>query len=425
MPKTNKILNEIPKALEPIDQSNVEDVLFNPEIIEPKKRSSFRRSLRKLYKHPIFFFRDIKLLNQLKSFVYIKQFLFIILPMLVTTIYLYGFSIEKYCSSTTYLIRDNKTTNTLGIDFGIFGSGSSSRTIDNKVLVTYLSSFDTLDSVDKKFKLNKLYHSDQTDILERLFTFSSKEDFLELYQKNLLIETDSKTGLTELSFMSNNPSMSKNIVGFLLIKGESFLNELNKNNAEKKISFIDIRLKENKRKMNVAIHNLKLFQNIHKIINPTANMEVQNSIIAKLEGSLVEKNAEKNQLLNYMNKNSLDILRLENEIKELKSSLHNVKSRLSGEKKERLNELFFQYEKLKAEADFSKEVYTKTLIQYEVGRIEALQESKILEIITTPTNPDSYSYPEKFRTLLTLFFLLIVSYKIISLIIIIVQDHKD
>ncbi len=423
MTKTNKISKILPDSIIQLAKNNDENI--SSEIIEPQKRSSFQRKLRKLYKHPILFFRDIEFFKSLKSFVYIKQLLFIILPMLITSIYLYGFSIEKYCSSTTYLIRDNKTKDTLGIDFGIFGSGSTSRTIDNCVLEKYLSSFNTLDSVDKKFKLSKLYHSDKTDILERLFTFSSREDFLELYKKNLIIQTDEKTGLTTLSFMSNNPSIAKNVVGFLLIKGESFLNELNKNNAEKKISFLDKQLKENKRKMNIAIHNLELFQNRYKVVNPAVEMEVHHSIIANLENSLVQKRAKKNQLLNYLNKNSLDILRLENEIKELKSSLYKVKSKLSGEKKERLNELFFKFEKLKAEASFTKEVYKKTLIQYEVGRIEALQESKILEIITTPTLPDSYSYPEKFKTLLTLFFLLIVFYKIISLIIIIVQDHKD
>ncbi len=356
---------------------------------------------------------------------YKKQFVFLVLPVLIAAVYLYGFSIEKYRSSATYLIRDNTSNEAFGFDLGIFGSKISPQKQDSGVLQKYLSSFDTLELVDREFQLLDLYHSDRTDMLDRLYFFSTREDFLELYNKNLSIVHDDVTGLTTLSFMDTDSTKAREMVIFLLKQGEIFLNNLNRKNAEKKIKFIEEQLEVNKLKLNAAIASLEEFQNSHKILDPKADMAVQHSIIANLEGMLVEKKAERNRLLNFMKGDSLDVVRLDNEIKEINSALEKARSKLSGKEKTRINDLLFQYEKLTADVDFASEVYKKTLVQYEVGRIEALQEAKILEVITTPTLPEMYAYPEKLKTLATLIIMLLVCYKIGQLILAVVQDHKD
>jgi capsule polysaccharide export protein KpsE/RkpR len=48
-----------------------------------------------------------------------------------------------------------------------------------------------------------------------------------------------------------------------------------------------------------------------------------------------------------------------------------------------------------------------------------------LEVITTPTLPDGYVYPERPKAILTAVFLILLFYKIAGLVWAVVQDHKD
>ncbi len=374
------------------------------------------KALIKIYQRPVAFVRNSN---------YRNQYLVILMPLLITITYLFVFSVEKYMSSTTYIIRDNHSKESFGIDLGIFGGGASSNKQDSGILEKYLNSYDTLNLVDKKFNLNQQFHSSKTDMLERLTLFSSREDLINLYRKNLSVVHDDITGLTTLSYMDPAPEQSRAVVSYILKLGEEFLNTLNRNNAEKKIAFIKEQLNLNKGKLDEAIDKLEQFQNSHKIVDPKADIEVQYAIIANLEKLLIEKNAERNQLANFMNHDSIDVSRLDGELKEIRTGLKKTRSRLSGEEKSRLNDLIFQFDQLKSEVDFTSEIYKKTMVQFEVSRIEALQEAKILEVITTPTLPDEYAYPKKLKTIATVFFLLLVFFKVTQLVIAVIQDHKD
>ena len=367
-------------------------------------------------RYPVQFYKDSN---------YKKQYLVLLLPIVLATVYLFFFSVEKYRSSAIYLVRDNGAKPKVGFDLGLFGVSASSQKQDSGILEAYLRSFDTLEALDKAFGLKDIYHSGQTDLLDRLTPFSSDNDFLSLYRKNLSVSHDDLSGLATLSFMDSNPGRAREVVSFLLKEGESFLNGLNRANAEKRIAFLKVQLESNKEKLDQAMGALEAFQNSHHVVDPKADMEVQHAIIANLEGMLVEKRGQRNQLRNFMKDDAIEVVRLNHEMTEIESSLKTARSRLSGGDKERLNDLMFQFEKLKSQVDFATKVYKETLVQYEVGKMEALQEAKLLEVITTPTLPDEYVWPDKPKSLGTLIFLLLLFYKIGQLTLAVVMDHRD
>lgn len=356
---------------------------------------------------------------------YRKQFLFLILPFVIFLTYAEFFAIEKYRSASTYVIRDLSTNETMGVDLGIFGVGGSNQQLDAGIVVHFLQSMDMFNRIDNRFSLKARYRSAQTDILERLIVNPSAEDFLDLYRKNLKIVPDASNGITIIAFESTDPEMAQSILQYLLESGEAFLNELNRKRAEKKIAFATSQLEQNKTKLDTAIQYLEDFQNKHRIVDPSADMAVKNSIIATLEASIVEKTAEYNQLISYMSPDTIDALKLKKHIAELKAALDRTKATLSGTNATRLNDLMFAYQKLKNDVDFATEVYKNTLVQYEVLRIETLQESKIFEVVATPTLPDGHVYPRRIRMTLTAIILILVGYKIVMLIWSVIKDHKD
>lgn len=356
---------------------------------------------------------------------YAKQILFLLLPFAVFLAYAEFFAVEKYRSASTYVIRDLSTKESMGVDLGIFGVGGSSQHLDAGIVVHYLQSADMFERIDQLFNLRARYRSGQTDILERLIWDPSTEDFVDLYRKNLKILPDPSNGITTIAFESTDPQTALSILQVLLDSGESFLNELNRKRAEKKIAFASTQLERNKAKLNAAIQALEAFQNQHRLVDPSADMAIKNSIIANLESSIVEKTAAYNQLISYMSPDTIDALKLQKYIEELKAALEKTRSKLSGADPSRLNDLLFDYQKLKSDVDFATEVYKKTLVQSEVLRIEALQESKIFEVVAAPALPDGHIYPKRLHMTLTAMVLILAGYKIAMLVWAVIKDHRD
>jgi capsular polysaccharide transport system permease protein len=356
---------------------------------------------------------------------YLKQILLLILPFFLFLVYIGFFAVEKYRSESIYVIRDLSTKEDLGIDLGIFSAGTTGKKLDAVIVVHFLQSADMFNRVDAEFNLKDRYQSEKTDILERLIWDPAQEDFVSLYRKNLKIVPDEVSGITKISFAGTDARRAQEILQFLLNQGEVFLNRLNHETVEKKSSFLSQQLAENKKKLETAIQLLEAFQNKHRVIDPSTAVAAYQNIIAEIQADIVRKTAEYNQLRRYMSEDTIEVIQLKNEIEEHEVSLEKLKDWLSGPDKQHLNDLIFEYQRLQADVDFNKQVYEKTLVQHELNKMEALQESKVFEVIAAPTLPDGHVYPRRIYMTLTAVILLLIGYKIISLIWAVVQDHKD
>jgi len=356
---------------------------------------------------------------------YAKQIVLLIVPFTLFLVYIGFFAVEKYQSESIYVIRDLSTQENMGIDLGIFSTGSSGKKLDAEIVVNFLKSMDMFSRIDARFDLKTRYRSKRTDILERLIWEPADEDFVELYRKNLKIVPNESSGITAISFSSTDPRLAQSILQFLLEAGEAFLNQLNHDTVEKKISFLSQQLAENKNKLDASVQSLERFQNEHRMVDPTADLSAYHGIIAEIEADIVRKTAEYNQLLRYMSADTIDAIKLKNEIEEHKAALEKMKNRLSGPQKQHLNDLLFEYQRLKADVDFARQVYEKTLVQHELNKMEALQESKVFEVIAAPTLPDGHVYPRRIRMTIAAMILILAGYKIVLLIWAVIQDHKD
>jgi capsule polysaccharide export protein KpsE/RkpR len=203
------------------------------------------------------------------------------------------------------------------------------------------------------------------------------------------------------------------------------LNEFNRRKAKKQITFIEKEYKENKQKMEASSLKLEEYQNEHLILDPTAIATSSNKIIAEMEAELIKKKIEYSTKKDYLNDDNYEVINLKNEIKEIELSLLNSKKSLTGDNKNRLNKVLFEYEKLKIQFDFDTEVYKNILLQLETLRIDALKEAKTLSVVSKPNLPDGYAYPNKTDAFITILILTLLCYGIFAMISEIIKDHKE
>ncbi len=351
--------------------------------------------------------------------------LFFTVFLLVTGYYMFIES-ERYESEASIIVKDLNEKSAAALGITLLGAGAPSQAQDSMILEAYLLSPDILALLNRQFHLDAYYRSDALDPLSRLHPWSTREDFLALYREHIHVVYDEVSGILRISFSHTDPETARDILQFLIARAEKQLNRYNERNAEKQLAFVRKLAEQNRERLDASTEALEAYQNRHLVLDPATDAQTQSAIIANLESTLVEKQAEYNRLKHYMSDSSFDLVNLVNEIRTLEASLKKAKAALSGsDTAERLNSVLFAYERLKAQVAFDQEVYKQNLVQLETAKVDANRQAKALVILTQPNLPDGYTYPDKPRLLATLALAFLLAYGIVSMLGAIIKDHKD
>lgn len=347
----------------------------------------------------------------------------LILIFIAGTFYILFIETRLYQSSSVTMVKNlNETMPDLG-GLGIFASASSSTVQDARVLETYLSSYDELERLDRKFHLYKHYHSDALDFADRLYSFNTREDFFKKYLSRLQLDLDEVSGLLTIGFLHTDPKTAKAITEQLIADSDAKINEYNKLVAEKRLSYLIKQVATAKKKLDESIKRLEEFQNKYNLLDPTSSATSQTAILATLQSQLVSKKAELNAMKKYMSEKNFDVIRLKREIEEIQKTLKKIHQSLANKKGGALNIVLFEFERLKSFVDLNRDLYKAALTQLEQTRAEISQNPKVLMKITQPVLPDEYAYPQKARSIFMLFLILTLGYGIFVLIHNIIREH--
>ena len=360
-----------------------------------------------------------------KRFLYFRIRTFFVTVFILFSIYVLTVKEELYLSTSSLLVKDISENSVTGLAAGFLGLGSSSQSQDAGVVETYLSSMDVLKKLDQKFHLRKYYETDFIDPLHRLYGFSSEEYFLELYRSDLEITYDETSGIISIGFAHADPAIAQAIVQFLIIETENQLNLYNHRNAQKQLEFVSSIVENNRLKLDAATKQLEMYQNKHKMLDPSTDAAALTGVLTNLETSLEQKRLEYKQLSNYMNETSFEMVRLANEITEMEKQLGQVRSRLADQHGNPLNVRLFDFEKIKNQVEFEKEVYKESLLQLEVAKVDIYKQAKTMVVLTNPVYPDTFTYPRILVLLTGMLVGILLLYGITMQIVAIVEDHEN
>ncbi|MDQ1244569.1 MAG: capsular polysaccharide transport system permease protein [Campylobacterota bacterium] len=344
----------------------------------------------------------------------------------ILSVYYMVLRTELYESRTSLLVKD--TTSSAPADsmgLSLLGIGSSSQVQDTKVVEEYLKSLDMYQKLDEKFGLSAHYKSDKLDFVQRRFEDAKQEDFLKFYNSHLNIVFDETSSILQIAFSHSDAATAQKILEFLVAEVEEQINELNRKNAQRKLSFIEQEYAKAKIKMDTSSKILEEYQNKNLLLDPSTQATATTGIISNLEATLTQKKIEYATMQTYLNEESYELRSLKNEIEEIEKSIAKQKEELSGDSKNRLNKVLFEYEKLKLQSQFDTEVYKNALLQLETTKLDVSKEAKMLSIISKPNLPDGYTYPDKPKVFITILILTLLMYGIFSMLNSIIKDHKE
>ena len=352
---------------------------------------------------------------------------------LVISSYIVYVESERYESVSITILKDLSQSQEMDLGSMLLGQTSSTMQ-DSKILELYIRSNEMFEFLNKKYNLGKYYMSEKLDPVQRLyqetnipFYLASRENLVERYNNDLFIIFDEPSGTLSLSFVHIDKHISKQILKSIIERSDEIINLFAKENAKVALHFIEKQVVNNKALFIDSIKELINYQNKHHTIDPNLDVERKSLILANLESTLITNQVDYNSKAKTRNLNSTEMRFLKEAERNIKKSILAIKKQLAGTS-DNLNELnanVFDFELLKSEMEFNKEIYRQTLINEEKLKIEVSQNAKHLIVISPPTLADSYTYPNKPWSVFTLGIILFFFYSILMTILMIIRDHKD
>ncbi len=369
----------------------------------------------------------------MKKTIWTLKILFLFLFLGFAT-YIIFMKTEKYESVAIAMLQDLSDKQKVSLGSLLTGNGSES-TKNSKILELYMGSFEMYDRLDKKYHLSDYYSSKKIDKYQRLYTDSplpayrlNRENLLTAYNSDLFILFDNISQTLTIKFSYADQNISQRILEDIILFSDQTINTFSRENARISLRFIKEQVNKNRQHFIDSIKKMILYQIKNKTINPVLDVERKNSILTELEIDLAKKEVEySSKIKTGWNKNGQDVKTLKANILQIKNTIKKIKQQLTGNRKNspELNVNVFDFEILKNEMEFAKEVYKETLVNQEKLKIEVNQNAKNFVVISKPTKPDSYTYPNKIWDTFTLTLILLFLYSIATTALTILRDHKD
>lgn len=341
---------------------------------------------------------------------------------------------EKYESSTVVLVKDlskQQTTTPFG---AMLLTGSSAITQDSMLLDTYIKSSDMYELLNEEFNLTAYYSSTLIDVYARLYkdTFITireinYQNLMDRYRSDLILQFDEPSSTLSIKFAHSDAEVAQEIVQQIIMYATKMLNDIEKKSSKIVLKFLKELEREKYDLFLLSQKKLLNYQNRHSSISPRIEVEQKSGLLASLEGELIQKEVSYKGKLQFMNKNAPEMKILRGNISHIKSSIKKIRKEMTGESENRgkLNKALADFEILKSELEFNKEIYRQTLTKLEESSLMVSQNAKNLIVVSSPKVADSYAYPNKFKDILTIVILLSLLYGIAGLIASIIRDHKD
>jgi capsular polysaccharide transport system permease protein len=357
------------------------------------------------------------------------RILFVIVFALIAT-YIVKYETNRYESTSIVLLKDLSKKQNMELS-ALATLGQTSNTMqDSKVVELYIRSNEMFEYIDKLYNLHAHYTSNILDKVQRLYVNSmlpsysaSKKNLLKKYNDNLFVIFDEPSGTLSIGFIHTDPKIAKKILQSIIEHSDIVINKFDKENAQVALDFIAKQKKVDKVNFNTSIKKLITYQNKHHTIDPNLDVERKNTILASLEAELIKMEVEYSSKSKTYNLNGSEMKILKETVLNIKKSIKRVKAQMVGSGD--LNANVFNFELLKNNMQFNKEIYKQALINHEELKLEVSQNAKHLLIISHPTLADSYSYPNKIWDIFTLWIILFFLYTILVTIVSIIKDHKD
>ena len=348
----------------------------------------------------------------------------VLVSVLVVALYYMFIASDRY-QSTANLFVKSADTDTAAIPGLQLISGNNTQQQDSSVLITYILSYAMLDYLDEKIQIGEHFSSSDWDMISRMESEPSREDFLNYYRSRISVSSAIDNSLIEVRAQAFTPEYSKLIVDEIIVEAERFVNEVSQRIAKDQISFIDGEVERAQKNISALRENILKFQNKNNLLDPEVSGIALQTAVNTLEAELIQLRANEKVQSGFLNDQAAELVATRARIEAIEEQLIQERAKLASDDTASINEAFAEFTQMKFDLDFAGQVYATTLAGAEQARVEAYKKLKYLIVVSPPFLPEDAKYPRVLYNLITMLVSLTLAYGIIMMIIATIREHRD
>ncbi len=351
--------------------------------------------------------------------------LFVAIPVAVSAWYLFDRAEDQYASRVGFTVRAQDGPIPVDLFEGL-GSVTGSNQSDTDILYEFIQSQEMVESVNESLDLRRMYSKPEND---PIFAFDPEEPveaLLKYWQSMVAVHYDSGTGLIELRVRAFAPEDAVAIAEEILDRSSVMINRLSAIAREDSTRYAREELDIAVERLKTARQALTRFRTTSQIVDPTADVQGQMTVLVSLQQTLAQTYVEYDLVLENSSEDDPRATQLRRQIDVIQRRIDAERRKfgLGGEGDETYATLLARFEELTVDLEFAETSYLNALGTYDAAFREAQKQSRYLASYLRPTTPQSAEFPKRGMLvgLVTLFAFLIWS--VMALIYYSVRDRS-
>ncbi len=359
---------------------------------------------------------------------------FVLLPMLISALYLYGFAAPQYLSESKFQVRGRIAMPSFSAGGGaggglgaMLGGGSSVASMPTEALAVrdFLMSHDAVRSLIDSPQVVDIWRRPEADALARLWGEQPSMEWLQWYFGTMVsVASDQTTGITSIRVRSFRPEDSRALNTAMLALAEGMVNRLSERVREDSLQVARQEVQVAERRVAVARDALLAFRERERSLDPAASAQAAMVSLATLEQALLVSRAEFQEKSAFMRRDNPLLASLRNRISALETQIAEERRRTTAGDLA-LPQQIAGYERLIMEREFADRQLASATASLESARVEADRQQIFLARVVQPNLAEYPLYPRAAYILVSMGAVLLVLYGIGWLIYAGVREHAS
>lgn len=352
--------------------------------------------------------------------------LLVLLPTLLSGIWLFGFAAPQFDSEARFLIRSRSAGGgggLGGLEAAMQGAGFARGSEDAMGVRDYLQSHDAVAALRARLPLVEIFRRPEADPLARLWWAEpSAERLLDYFRRMVTAEYDTLSGITTLRVKGFRPEDSQALAGELLALSEEMVNRLNHRLMEDGLRVAREEVVRAEARLSAVQSEINRFRERERSLDPNRASAAAVENIATLEGALAQARAELAEASRFSRTETPRIVQLRNRVAGLAQQIEEDRQRLASAGAANSRQLG-EFERLETERELARTQFASATASLERARVDAQRQQIFLLRVVEPNRAEWARHPKATLNVLYIFLCLSVGYGLAWLLIAGMREH--
>lgn len=354
----------------------------------------------------------------------VKLAFYVLLPTLIASYYFYRVATPMYATYTEFVIQQAEAPG-MSAGGGLLAGSPFATATDSISVQGYLTSRDAMLRLDENPGFRALFQTQEVDVLQRLEKEATNEEAYRIYKKRVIIGFDPAEGVVKMEVIAPSPEASLRISEALVGYAEERVDQLSARLRADQVSGAEASYAEAEVKFEAALDRVAELQRQSGVFDSTSTVGRIEGQIAELEGQILTKELELEQLKDNLRPNRTKVRVLEREIELLNIKLQEKEALVTqgSETQGSVIDINAELEKARTMQAVRQEQLAIANQNLETARVEANRQTRYLEMGVAPVVPDKAAYPRAFENTLLAFLIFAGIYLMVSLTVSILREQ--